>query len=100
MWYMDKLRKLRIEMIASITDNVSNSGGRVLIPHDSHCTYFYKEDSESKPEEREIVSVYILDGKVVYLDEAGHEAIDAEISTDDLYSIADFLIAKRIHDNY
>jgi hypothetical protein len=98
-FFIDKLRKLRIEMIASITDNVSNSGGRMLIPHGKNCTYFYQKDSESQPEEREIVCVYIVDGKAVYLDDAGHEATDAEILTDDLYYIADLLISEREHES-
>lgn len=88
--FFDKLRKLRIEMIALICDKTRNSGNSLLLPAGTKYTHY--SESFDKGEDRELVEIYFNDDdSLVFLDEEGYEALSSEIDTDSLVLIADQL---------
>ena len=80
------LRALRRRMIACITDAVVNSGGLVILPHDTEFSY-YKDNGDKTASDKTIVSFFTEHEGVItfnFTDEDGDIGGPEKLSIEDL----------------
>lgn len=52
--FFDIIRTVRLKMIACIADAIANSGGTVILPHDTELSY-YKDNGDKTASDKTIV---------------------------------------------